>query len=422
MMVRALSALQVAALLVSASYGIGFLFGSGEYALQHGMAGAIYGVATGLGMLVMACFAGRLWQAGRAVWDLFGDRFGQRVRRVVALLSIVWMSGVLAAQIHGAVAVVRLLGVSLPLAYVVAVGLIFAASRFDIRAASVIFSSCLAASALVLVFALVRADGLAIYAAAVPAFAAALPSIGWAQAVTIGIGVGLLACTGADYHQFVLAARGRQSAVMGCLLAGIALMFLAFLPPAVVLASLADPAWSGLTDAKQVVPQALSLAARELTAFAGPLMLAMLGIAALGSGAAILRAMVSALESAQAGVGTYRQASLAAAALAAATALTASGLPIVDTMVSVNVIYIASVGVSLVGLLHASDHQGRDETWVIGAGFIASVSVYLVGWLGGPLASAELLALVVGLTAAAVTRLVLGRREHRRLACGPSHR
>ena len=37
------------------------------------------------------------------------------------------------------------------------------------------------------------------------------------------------------------------------------------------------------------------------------------------------------------------------AGLAVATAVTASGLPIVDTMVSVNVVYIASVGASLFG-------------------------------------------------------------------------
>ncbi|MBL8303560.1 MAG: hypothetical protein JNM26_12405, partial [Ideonella sp.] len=78
--------------------------------MRYGIAGAIYGVATGLGMVAMAAFAGRLWLAGRAVWDLLGDRSGDRVRRLVALLSIVWMAGVLAAQIHGAVAVVWLLG------------------------------------------------------------------------------------------------------------------------------------------------------------------------------------------------------------------------------------------------------------------------------------------------------------------------
>ena len=421
-MTRTLSALQVAALLVSASYGIGFLFGSGEYALQHRMAGAIYGVATGLGMLAMALFAHRLWLAGRAVWDLFGDRFGERVRRLVALLSIVWMAGVLAAQIHGAVAVVRLLGAGVPWAQFAAVALIFAASRFEMRSASVVFSACLAASALVLVFALVRTDGLRLYARSVPAFAAALPSIGLAQVVTIGIGVGLLVCTGADYHQFVLAARDRRSAIVGCLLAGVALLFLSFLPPAVVMASVVHPAWPGVADAKQVVPQALSLAAHEMTAIGGTLMLAMLGVAALGSGAAILRAMESALDSAQTELLSFRPTALALIALGSATALTLSGLPIVDTMVSVNVVYIASVGVSLVGLLREGPERRVDETWVIGAGFAGSVAVYLFAWLARPFANPELLSLLAGLTSAMLARITLGRRERREFACRPSDR
>ena len=106
-MARTLGSLQVGALLISASYGIGFLFGSGESALRYGMAGAMYGVATAAGMIAMAAFAGRLWIAGRAVWDLLGDRAGERVRRLVAALSVVWMAGVLAAQIHGASAVLH---------------------------------------------------------------------------------------------------------------------------------------------------------------------------------------------------------------------------------------------------------------------------------------------------------------------------
>ena len=105
---RALGSLQVAALLVSASYGIGFLFGSGELALSHGMAGSIYGVATGFGMLVLAVFARQLWATGLPVWDLFGRAYGRQLQGVVALLSLIWMSGVLAAQIQGGVAVLEL--------------------------------------------------------------------------------------------------------------------------------------------------------------------------------------------------------------------------------------------------------------------------------------------------------------------------
>ena len=411
MTARTLGALQVAALLVSASYGIGFLFGSGEYALRYGMAGAIYGVATGLGMIAMAVFAGRLWLAGRAVWDLLGDRSGDRVRRLVALLSIVWMAGVLAAQIHGAVAVVRLLGAGPVAAHAVAVVLIFAASRFELRAASLVFAGCLAASALVLLYALVSSGGVELYADSLPAFAHALPSLGVAQAFTIAIGVGLLVCTGADYHQFVLAAREPGAAVRGCLLAGAGLLLLAFLPPAVVLSAVVQPSWPGVADAKQVVPQALSLAAAELAAAAGPVMLGVLGMAALGSGAAVLRAMASALEAARPRRAPTSPIVLAAIPMAVATSLTATGLPIVDTMVSVNVVYIASVGVSLFGLLRGKDGDPVDETWSIAAGFVGAVAAFVPTWAGWSIPNVELIALLVGLASATMARVVLHRRH-----------
>ena len=421
MTTRTLGALQVAALLVSASYGIGFLFGSGEYALRYGMAGAIYGVATGLGMIAMAAFAGRLWLAGRAVWDLLGDRSGDRVRLLVALLSIVWMAGVLAAQIHGAVAVVRLLGAGSMTAHAVAIGLIFAASRFELRAASLVFAGCLAASAVVLLYALVRSGGVELYAASMPAFAQDLPSLGVAQAFTIAIGVGLLVCTGADYHQFVLAARRPGAAVRGCLLAGVSLLLLAFLPPAVVLSAAAQPSWPGVADAKQAVPQALSLAVREVAGAAGPVMLGVLGMAALGSGAAVLRAMVSALEAARPRRASVSPIALAAIAMVVAAALTATGLPIVDTMVSVNVVYIASVGVSLFGLLRGKDGDQAGETWVIGAGFIGAVAAFTPTWAGWPLPNVELIALLSGLTSAALARVVL-HRWHGELGYRPVRR
>lgn len=406
---RSLGALQVAALLISASYGIGFLFGSGEYALRHGMAGAIYGVATGGGMLAMAVFAGRLWRAGLAVWDLLGERGGDRVRRFVALLSLVWMAGVLAAQIHGALAVVRLLGAGPLLAHVTALGLILLMSRCKLRSASILFTTCLVASAVVLLYAMGRNGGMALYAASLPAFTAALPSLGFAQSLTIALGVGLLVCTGADYHQFVLSARDSRAAAWGCVLAGVGLMFLAFLPPAMVLSAVAQPQWPGVADPKQVVPHALAAAAHDVSQTVGRLMLAILGVAALGSGAAVLRAMVAALESAQAGITATRPLALAVIALGLAAALTASGLPIVDTMVSVNVIYIASIGVSLVGLLRGSGERHGDETWVMAMGFVASVSIHLASWLGWEMPNVEMASLVAGLGSALLTRMALSR-------------
>ncbi|HSI51859.1 MAG TPA: hypothetical protein VLA61_26630 [Ideonella sp.] len=421
MTARTLGALQVGALLISASYGTGFLFGSGEYALRFGMAGAVYGVATGLGMIAMAAVAGRLWQAGLSVWDLLGDQCGERVRRLVALLSVVWMAGVLAAQIHGAVAVIRLLGVRAVPAHAAAIALIFAASRVELRAASVVFAGCLAVSAMVLLFALVTSGGVDLYIGSLPAFAQALPSLGVAQTFTIAIGVGLLVCTGADYHQFVLAARGPGAAICGCLLAGVGLLFLAFLPPAVVLSTIAQPGWPGVADPKQVVPQALSLAAKHLAVGAGPTMLGALGVAALGSGGAVLRAMVSALQAAEPRHLSVRPIVPAAIAMAVSATLTASGLPIVDTMVSVNVVYIASVGVSLYGFLRGRHGHKVDETWVIATGFLVASAVFVVSWLGLPIPNRELVSLLAGLACAGVARATLHRRDDH-LACPASRR
>ena len=185
MTTRVLGVLQVAALLVSASYGIGFLFGSGEMALSQGMAGGLYGVATALGMLALATFARRLWKLGVPVWELFGQAFGQPIQRAVAMLSLVWMSGVLAAQIAGGVAIARVMGLPgfVPQALVLA--LILGASRLDLRVASRLFAACLLASALVLLYALADAGGLALYAQAAPMFVRDLGGFSPARLVSI---------------------------------------------------------------------------------------------------------------------------------------------------------------------------------------------------------------------------------------------
>jgi SSS family solute:Na+ symporter len=119
--------------------------------------------------------------------------------------------------------------------------------------------------------------------------------------------------------------------------------------------------------------------------------------------------MVSALQAAQVARASLPPLVLAGMAMAAATALTVSDLSIVDTMVSVNVVYIASVGTSLCASLRRKRERAVDESWVIAAGFVASLIVYAATWLGWRLANVELLALVAGSTSAVLTRLALHR-------------
>ncbi|HAX21072.1 MAG TPA: hypothetical protein DCY64_12415 [Hydrogenophaga sp.] len=402
---RALGSFQVAALLVSASYGIGFLFGSGELALSHGMAGSIYGVATGFGMLVLAVFARRLWATGLPVWDLFGRAYGKQLQGVVALLSLIWMSGVLAAQIQGGVAVLELLGLEQANSYLAILLLIYGVSRLDLRFASALFAMCLLASAAVLVYALLVANGLGIYLQAIPAFTEDLSTFTSSRVVAISLAVGLLVSTGADYHQFVLAARSPLAAVGGCVLAGLLLIVIAFLPSAVVVAMQSGGMLGDLADANHVVPWVLGLVAGSVGQGADKLMLVALSVAALGAGAAILRAMTEALACAASGSRSAGHPMFALIALGLSALLASRNQGIVDTMVSVNVVYIASIGVCFATLVSGIVVPPQQARWIVAAGFAASVAVHLAGWLGQHGEDTDVVSLLLGCFLSAGTAL-----------------
>ncbi len=399
---RNLNAIQVGALLVSASYGIGFLFGSGEMALTNGMGGALYGLATAAGMLLLSAFAARLWRAGLPIWDWFGQAYGPGLRSSVALLSVIWMAGVLAAQIHGGVAIVKLLGMGSLAAYALVLFSIYAASRINLRAASTVFSFFLLASGLVLAYALLSTHGGALYARGPALFLDDLGTFPPNALLAITVAIVALVCTGADYHQFVLAAKRPGSAVLGCVIAGVCLAAVSFLPAAVALGLQQSGGLAGLQDAKQVIPFALARAASPLGAAAGKILLLGLSAAALGSGAAILRAMTSALSSATTRFGTSESPWLALCALSIGAALAARGQGIVATMVSVNIVYIGSVGALFVALLAGWKLTPHPALRTMAAGVIASLVVYVMSWTGRLEGNGDFLSLAAGLLVSGV--------------------
>ncbi|MDQ7744548.1 hypothetical protein [Hydrogenophaga pseudoflava] len=394
---RVLNSIQIAALLVSASYGIGFLFGSGELALAHGMAGSIYGVATGLGMLALALVAKPLWKSGLSVWELFGQAYGAQMRGLVATLSLLWMAGVLAAQIHGGVAVARLLGVPDPYGLIIVLGLIYAAAQMSLHIASGVFAGCLLLSGVVLVYTLVTADGLALYLDAMPRFVEDLDTFSPPQLGTMLLAVGLLVVTGADYHQFVMSGRSARSAVIGCVTAGVVLILIGFLPAAVVVAMQSGGVLVDMPDGKQVIPWVLSQALGNLAWGLEAAMLAALSLAALGSGAAILRAMSSAMSTTQSAKHRPRLASAVSLIIGAALASRDQG--IVETMVSVNIIYLASVGVCFVALLGDISLTPQRARATMVTGGVVSGCVYAASWLGLWAPQPDALSLIAGLAA-----------------------
>lgn len=264
--------------------------------------------------------------------------------------------------------------------------------------------------------ALVASEGLDVYQSAWPTFAHDLSSFDPLQAVVTALAVTVLVCLGADYHQFLIAARRPTAAMLGAVLASVALLFVAFLPPAVVLAMQRAGALQGLVDAKQVMPFVLARVAATLGAGADMAMLATLGLAALGSGAAIVRAMRSALSAVVTSSSLALQRSFPLVALAFGAALAARGQGIIETMISVNVVYIASVAVPFVALFTRSGVSAACAEVAMLAGLVASALAYAAGWMGLLDTRIDAVSLLAGWSASLLAVAAALLRERRRSA------
>jgi SSS family solute:Na+ symporter len=157
-----------------------------------------------------------------------------------------------------------------------------------------------------------------------------------------------------------------------------------------------------LPDSKQVIPLLLARVAGALGPGTDKVMLVALSTAALGSGAAILRAMASALASAVPATVPDRHPALALCALGLGAAVASRGQGIIDTMVSVNVVYIASIAICLVALMRGMVLSPRRAAMTMAAGFVASVAVYIAGWAGWLARDPDFISLVAGLGTSAM--------------------
>jgi solute:Na+ symporter, SSS family len=92
---------------------------------------------------------------------------------------------------------------------------------------------------------------------------------------------------------------------------------------------------------------------------------------------------------------------LAAVSIALGAALAARDQGIVDTMVSVNVIYIASVGVVFAALLRGIVVPVAHAGVIMAVGFSVAFATYVAGWTGWVGESADIFSLVAGLGASA---------------------
>ncbi|WP_321907922.1 hypothetical protein [Paraburkholderia sp. J11-2] len=397
---RSLNTRQVASMLASTSCGIGFLLGTGEIALRQGMIGCLYAVASALGLAILAVCSSTLWNAGRSIWGLFGQLYGPSVSHGAALLSLIWMTGALSAQIRGGSAILALSGlpeaVVLPLIASILVGI----SLVRLSWLSVGLAICMLGCCAMLVCALLETGGIGIWLHAPILFADATRQTSLGRiGITVTSVVAMVIC-GADYQQFVIAADKPSAARMGCILAAGFVFVIGFLPASAVIAARSLWHLGEVSDPAQVVPILLMHSLSD--SVASSVVIVLLSASTLGAGCAILCAMsevVSAI-----GPSTVRR-PISSRILPVVFSLlvAARGQNLVDMMVDLNMVYLAAVGPLLVLRLLRLRICDVAANTSMAAGCGIALSCYLLRWAGVislPSGASALLSLLVSLVLA----------------------
>lgn len=376
---RTLSVWHVASLLVSTSCGIGFLLGTGELALHRGMAASLYAVATAAGLLVLAFAAPRFWKTGQSIWAYFGMLYGPTVSHQIALLSLIWMTGVLSAQIRGASSMLALSGMPHTASIVTIDCLVIGLSFMRLSWLSGLFAFCMCGCSVLLAYVLIRTHSLTAWLHAPASF---VESIRAQPEVHVGLTllsvVAMVVC-GADYQQFPIDARTPTGARIGCLIAAVIVFAVGFLPASAVIASAGLWHLGTLPDPVQVVPRLLVLSLGTSSCIAAVAVVLILLTTALGSACSILRAMTDATATLPYGSrfpsGIHRTLPICAATLVAV-----HGQSMIGTMVTLNIVYLAAAG-PLLGLslfrLQVSDKAARHSMLT---GLIIASTCLLIEW------------------------------------------
>lgn len=376
---RTLAVWHVASLLVSTSCRIGFLLGTGELALQQGMSACLYAVATAIGLVALSLAAPRLQKSGQSIWAYFGSLYGPTVNQQVAALSLIWMTGVLSAQIRGASAILSLSGMPRAASVISVDCLVLVFLFLRISWLSGMFALCMCACNAILVYALVETHSLILWLRAPVIFMESIRARPVGHTGLILLSVAALVLCGADYQQFPAMAKTPTHARCGSLIAAMIVLGVGFLPASAVIAGANLWRLSHLTDHAQVVPTLLARAIGSSGQVMSFIVICLLIITALGSACSILRAMTDATATVSRG-SPVPEIFHRIVPVLAATLVAIYGQSIVDVMVTLNIIYLAGIvpllALTLIG--HPIQNRSAKRSMLTGAG--VSALCILIEW------------------------------------------
>jgi solute:Na+ symporter, SSS family len=413
-MSQKLDTVSLAVLLVCANYGLGFILGTAENTLTQGIAGSLYAVSTGFGLLILSGLAKFYWCEEQPIWTLLDRQYGGNLKIVISLMSWSWMVGVVAAQILGGAFIFKCLGMPLQLGMLLVACLFMILSLTSVNKVSKIFKTLLAINSVVIVYSLFKLDGVSNYIQAPFSFVSDLSQLPIGQIAGTVLTTLLLIPIGMQFQVFIVQARAVNVAIQGCILGGIALLFLAFVPSAVALSAIESGVLPAEITGKEIIPFIFSwLAGGIHEPFGILLMLSLLG-SALGSGSGLLRAMNQT-------IGQFDRLSsskipiifIAAINTVIALVISLIGGSIISLMVSFYALYVSAVLVPFLAyLLEVKKQIQFTSTSIqlstIGGGF-AAIAVLILTFAAPNLIlweSQQLSIIVVGVSASILGLLV----------------
>ena len=286
---RNLGIVSLATLMVSAHYGLGFVLGTAEQSFTQGALGSVYAVAIALGTMALALLAPFYWSRIAPIWTILGKEYGQPLKIGIGVMSWTSFIGIAAVQIISIAAILSIVGLpELPTMITVA-GVFFIISLLPVERASWLFRGLLLFNLLVLGGALWRLSQGEIYGEIALDFWPSVSQDYSPKTFGVMISTVLLVLIDMKCHQFVVRARSVRVACWGCVIAGLVLTALAFLPPAIVLAAKEADIIPPEVSAKAVIPYLLSWLGGGVKQPLGILFVSSLALPAFGLGSNIIR-------------------------------------------------------------------------------------------------------------------------------------
>jgi len=264
---RRLGLLLTAGALAATHFGGGMVMGGGEYGFIHGLSGAWYGISCGVGLIFLAFLtAGEFRRLSLyTVPDYLEQRYGSKsVRALGALLSLIALTGILAAQVLSARGALSILGftgntgaVIATIIFIVytALGGLWAATLTDFIQVIIAGVGVIIAGSLVLGDAggfqglqqMIQKSHETFDPKYFSLFGMAGKSIVWLLVPTV-----MYTLIGQDFYQRLFAAKNEITAKKACLVGGIFLIIISFFPAIIGIGAKAY--FPELTDGSLAVP------------------------------------------------------------------------------------------------------------------------------------------------------------------------